>query len=238
MNVAVTEHELAEPDLAPPEEAPHDALATGVALRALNGGLGKAVRKAEVLARVPQPVGELLVHEAQPAALDLPFPAGHSLISRRFRRRVHGDEDVRLPCAEPVVPELGGALSHVAQLLRSRGHADSELGRKSREGGQVELQRLQATRRERDVERPGQVFVPLLLGGDRVDQAAQQPPAGIGLLDVGEQVARVAEAVAAQDVPLQVVAVERHRGNRSRKACASPIGPSTAASTTRAESRA
>ena len=224
--VRIAQDELAGRERAPaPAALRHAAAGRPLVAVALDRGLCEAVAEAEVLARVREELGVLLVHHRH--------GVGHPVAERvQLGLEVGGGlgvdrkEHVRRARAEVVVPIRRGACAGVAEQLGSLRHAVAEFLRERVAHVLGHAERVEPRVGHGDVERGvGLRSVPRLGRGDAVHQAAEPRPARPRLGHAREQVrgAVVGVAVGAQDVALDVGALE---GGRRHQA---PISASKAA---------
>ena len=123
--------------------------------------------------------------------------------------RVDRDEHVGVAGAEAGLPVLGRARAAVAEALGASGHALAELGREGGEDLVGDAERLKAGVGEGGVGgRRRWPVLPGLGGRDLGQRGAHQRAGPVDVLDVQEDVGGRGEGVAAQDVALDVGAVD------------------------------
>ena len=227
--VLVAEDELARRQRAPCALGLRDAAAHAPVARVVAGErrLGEAVGIAEVLARVGQQLGALLVDDGDAAgALGVAAQAGGLVPERGIVERVDGGQHVQAGAVQLGLPVGRVARARVAQRLRARGHPGAELAREGGEHGVGHAERADPRGRHREVERRLRLAGAPRLGRRDARQQAPQPGAPrAGVVDAEEQIGGVGVVVAVgpQDVALEVGEVDGHAGHghppsRSRKA--------------------
>ena len=125
---------------------------------------------------------------------------------------------MRVAGADPQLPARGRVRAVVAEQVGPGGHALPEVVREALEDPGRDPERPQAVVGERDVDRGlGLAPAPVQAhrGRDLVDVLAQPPPPRLGVGHPQDHEERVVEAVAGQDVALDVPLLDQREGHQA-----------------------